>query len=252
MTSLFALTRPMPCLSFNHGSGRGSGVGNFLRKYAKSLPRPPTGIVVAEAHLVHLKGDTVKIAGTAQLAAKVAAHLGTAGIRSQILNSNSWNSAHGFADVKRVFEGTPVVMISVPSNNGSASASLALGRALAPLRKHGVLIMGSGVPSFHNFSLLKRSLAAQRQKHCLAFVDWLDRTLAMGNVEEREKVLSSWQSAPSAGPCHPGTDSHFSPTLVCAGASLSTGRPVHAESHREILPMAGPIDWSTMRHFEFL
>ena len=252
MTSLSALTRPMPCLSFNHGDGQGSGVNNFLRKYAQSLSRSPTGIVVAEAHLVHRKGDSVKMTGTAELAAKVAAHLGTADIRSQIFNSNAWYSAHGSADVKSVFKDIPVVMISVPTNNTNASESLALGRALAPLRKQGVLIIGSGVPTFHNFSLLKKSLAAQRQKHCLAFVPWLTRTLAMSNVDERAKVLSSWRSAPSAGPCHPGTDSHFSPTLVCAGASLSAGRPVHAESHREILPMAGPIDWSTMRHFEFL
>ena len=252
MTSLSALTRPMPCLSFNHGDGQGSGVNNFLRKYAQSLSRSPTGIVVAEAHLVHRKGDSVKMTGTAELAAKVAAHLGTAGIRSQISNSNSWYSAHGSADVKRAFKDIPVVMISVPTNDTSASESLALGRALAPLRKQGILIIGSGVPSFHNFSLLRKSLAAQRQKHCLAFGPWLDRTLAMDDVDKRDKLLSSWRSAPSADPCHPGHDSHFSPTLVCAGASLSAGRPVHAESHREILRMAGPIDWATMRHFEFL
>jgi len=245
----------MPCLTFNHGSGRGDGVSNFLHKYVQGLPDQPTGIIVAEAHLVHGAKDAVQVLGTAKLATTVNAHLRKAGIRSQMFPSNLVNSAlyqaHGCTDAKRAFNNIPMAVLSVPSNDSSASESLSLGRALAPLRKQGILILGSGIPSFHNFALLGAANHEQRHKHGEAFNSWLVRTLAMSDVDARAKLLSSWRSAPSALQCHPDGDSHFSPTLIVAGASSGPGRPVHDESQPEILTMTGPRGWSTLHHFEF-
>lgn len=196
----------------------------------------------------HETSQPVQIAGDSSLAARVAGCLQAQEVPSHL--SPPSHGAHGIDDAILAFKSVPLVAISVATNGADARQSLSCGQALAPLREQGVLILGSGVPVFHNFDLLRHPKEVVR--HSAAFGTWLTDVLAIEDPQARLQVLSTWQeAAPSARQCHPGHDTHFSPTLVVAGACLEPGLPVHASTHRDIIPEAGPEGWPLMRHFEF-
>lgn len=91
---------------------------------------------------------------------------------------------------------------------------LAVGRALAPLREEGVLIIGSGVPSYHNMRI--RDVRTES----IAFDEWLTETFVECSAEERRKRLIGWSEAPFARIAHP-REEHLMPGLVAAGAAGS-------------------------------
>jgi 4,5-DOPA dioxygenase extradiol len=106
----------------------------------------------------------------------------------------------------------PVVQLSVQPGRDMA-AHLALGRALAPLRRDGVLIMASG-SSVHNLRSYRPGSPAVAG-WATDFAGWLDRTLAAGD----EAALAQWrQQAPGAAMAHP-TDEHLLPLGVALGAA---------------------------------
>jgi aromatic ring-opening dioxygenase catalytic subunit (LigB family) len=93
---------------------------------------------------------------------------------------------------------------------------LAIGRALAPLRDEGVLIIGSG-NSYHNlrmFGNLRAIPASER------FDEWLRAAAESPDPDERNRLLASWESAPDARACHPRSE-HLVPIFVAAGAGGS-------------------------------
>merc|ERR1712046_55689 len=100
-------------------------------------------------------------------------------------------------------------------------AHVALGRALAPLRDEGVLILGSGM-SFHNM----RGFGGAPAKDAIAFDKWLQNTCvvdgAVGVGDRRIEALSKWERAPGACFCHP-REEHLMPLLVLAGAAGDDG-----------------------------
>lgn len=91
-----------------------------------------------------------------------------------------------------------------------------MGRALAPLRDEGVLILGSG-NTFHG-----RASAREANKF-----DIFLRTLASadGGVEN----LLRWEDHPCAKKCHPRPE-HLLPLIVCAGAAQAS-KAVECMSH---------------------
>ncbi len=107
----------------------------------------------------------------------------------------------------------PIVQLSIHRSYDPA-LHLAAGRALAPLRDEGVLIIGSGLPSFHDLSAFGRASAEPSR----AFDAWLGETLVDRLGDERSERLEAWADAPSARRCHPRED-HFLPLLVAAGAA---------------------------------
>jgi aromatic ring-opening dioxygenase catalytic subunit (LigB family) len=90
---------------------------------------------------------------------------------------------------------------------------LEIGRALAPLRDEGVLILGSGL-SFHNLRAFGHPQVRDLSR---AFDAWLRDTVARPDGE-RDASLIAWESAPYARVCHP-REEHLLPLMVCAGAS---------------------------------
>ena len=105
----------------------------------------------------------------------------------------------------------PVVQLSL-KHGYSPSEHLALGRALAPLRDEGVLIVGSGL-SFHNLRAFGPAARAPSE----AFDGWLDQSLSAPPVERTQR-LERWDTAPAARIAHPQED-HFIPLLVAVGAA---------------------------------
>ena len=89
---------------------------------------------------------------------------------------------------------------------------LAMGRALAPLRDEGVLIIGSGL-SYHNL----RAFGAAGRQASASFDHWLDVSLAHPGAE-RSAALSAWDKAPAARQAHP-REEHLLPLMVAVGAA---------------------------------
>ncbi|MEY4160565.1 MAG: hypothetical protein RLZZ136_1186, partial [Pseudomonadota bacterium] len=102
---------------------------------------------------------------------------------------------HGTFSVMQVMRpeaDIPVVQLSVRRDMDPA-AHFAAGKALAPLRDQGVLIIGSGF-SYHNLRLWG---AAAKEPSAL-FDAWLQQTLVAASPAEREALLLGWTQAPAA------------------------------------------------------
>jgi aromatic ring-opening dioxygenase catalytic subunit (LigB family) len=95
-------------------------------------------------------------------------------------------------------------------------AHLRAGLALAPLRREGVLIVGSGM-SYHN---LRNFIGAADTGSSATFDDWL---LGLTELEpgERFEKLSGWLKAPCARLAHP-REEHLLPLMMAAGAGVDS------------------------------
>jgi len=115
----------------------------------------------------------------------------------------------------------PVLQLSL-KHGYDPDEHLAVGRALAPLRDEGVLIVGSGL-SFHNL----RAFGPAGGPASRAFDAWLDAAMR-AEPAERTKALQQWERAPSARMCHPAED-HLVPLMVAVGAAEQ--EPAHRTYH---------------------
>jgi aromatic ring-opening dioxygenase catalytic subunit (LigB family) len=108
----------------------------------------------------------------------------------------------------------PIIQLSLLASL-DAAAHVKLGRALAPLRDEGVLIVGSGM-SYHNL----RAMYVQRQdvdNAVAEFDSWLTEAATDADPERRNAKLGAWEQAPWARFCHP-REEHLLPLHVAAGA----------------------------------
>lgn len=110
-------------------------------------------------------------------------------------------------------EEMPLVQLSLDARMDPAQ-HLAVGRALAPLRDEGVLILGSGL-SFHNLRLMRGTSAFEPSRQ---FDAWLQQTLVEAPPEERAERLIAWEKAPAARIAHPRED-HLLPLMAVVGAA---------------------------------
>lgn len=109
----------------------------------------------------------------------------------------------------------PVAQLSLVQGLDPAT-HLAMGRALAPLRDEGVLIIGSGM-SYHNmrgFGGRDPRVTATAQ----AFDDWLNAAVSDPNPSVRNQKLAAWEQAPGARESHPRSE-HLITLFVAAGAA---------------------------------
>jgi aromatic ring-opening dioxygenase catalytic subunit (LigB family) len=106
----------------------------------------------------------------------------------------------------------PIVQLSL-KRGYDPKLHLQIGQALAPLRKEGVLIIGSGL-SYHNLSNFGPNAAAVSQQ----FDDWLQQTLVQSEPTQRVEQLIHWAKAPAARLAHPQED-HLLPLMVAVGAA---------------------------------
>ncbi|HEY3507376.1 MAG TPA: class III extradiol ring-cleavage dioxygenase [Actinocatenispora sp.] len=111
----------------------------------------------------------------------------------------------------------PVLQISMPTLDPRRLYEV--GRLLAPLRREGVLIVGSGFLT-HNLSCVDFHAGADAPppSFMTEFDDWAARTLDAGDVDA---LLDFGNKAPAPRLAHPRSE-HFAPLFVSLGAAEDT------------------------------
>ena len=135
---------------------------------------------------------------------------------------------HGtFVPMQVMYPDADLPLLQLSMQNGyDPQAHIDLGRALAPLRDEGVLIIGSGL-SYHNM----RMFGPAAQTPSKAFDGWLNETLAHTPPPERATRLAHWADAPGARQSHPQED-HLIPLMVALGAAQhESATRVYHEQH---------------------
>ena len=123
---------------------------------------------------------------------------------------------HGaFTPLKVIYPQADVPVVQLSLKEGlDAEIHLALGRAIAPLREEGVLIVGSGL-SYHN---LRQFFSPRGWGPSREFDAWLNGVLLGGSPQDRDKLLTRWEAAPAARAAHP-REEHLLPLHVAVGAA---------------------------------
>jgi 4,5-DOPA dioxygenase extradiol len=107
----------------------------------------------------------------------------------------------------------PVLQLSLPIEM-DAPAAAQLGRALAPLRERGILLLASGGLT-HNLAEFRGGEGAPAAPYVGEFVQWARRAAMAHDIA----ALAAYrEQAPHAQRAHPSPD-HYLPLLVAAGAS---------------------------------
>lgn len=162
--------------------------------------------------------------GAPKLAGRVRELLGEAALACTVSPSRGLD--HGaWVPLKLIYPeaDVPVTQLSVQPTLGTEH-HYRLGRALAPLREEGVLILATGSAT-HNLSRIGRG--EEPPEWARQFDEWLFRKISDGALEE---LLDYRRLAPHAAVAHP-TDEHLLPLFVAMGAGLieseARGRSLH-------------------------
>ena len=130
----------------------------------------------------------------------------------------------------------PVVQVSINMQK-SPQWHYGLGLALAPLRREGVLIIGSGSATHNLREFFKGDyqLDSESPEWVTSFADWLADRLGAGDVSA---VLDAVASAPDGYKNHPTMD-HILPLFVAmgAGGEYAKGVRLHKSTNYGVLAM---------------
>ncbi|HEY8580648.1 MAG TPA: class III extradiol ring-cleavage dioxygenase [Beijerinckiaceae bacterium] len=252
----------MPSLFVSHGSPmtaiQPSAARDFLLAAAADLPRP-RAILIATAHfesrVPYVTADerpemiydfggfpaplyqiVYPAPGAPDVAVRAAGLLREAGFESHPVVGRGYD--HGaWVPLSLMYPGAdvPVAQLSIQPELGSAH-HIALGRALAPLRDEGVLIVGSGSLT-HNLYELSRSgrdPGAPVRAWVSDFTEWVAEKVEAGAEDD---IAQYRERAPYARENHP-RDEHFLPLPFAMGAGLGApGRRIHASYDYGLLAM---------------
>lgn len=132
----------------------------------------------------------------------------------------------------------PVVQISIQTEE-SPEHHYRLGRALAPLRKAGVLLMASG-GAVHNLDEARdHGVDDPPPDYVRQFDQWLKARIIEGNSAA---LLDYQRQAPHPLQCHPYPAEHFLPLFVSLGAAYGgRGRKLHGSFLMGTLSMAAYV-----------
>jgi len=252
----------LPSLFLSHGSPMlaltPSSARDFLAGLGATLPRP-TAIVIASAHWETERPAVNAVAtnatihdfygfpptlyalrypapGSASVAARVAGLLDAAGLGCDVdpargLDHGAWVPLLLMYPVHDI----PVVELSVQSRQGPHH-HLRVGEALAPLRRQGVLVIGSGAFT-HDLRRMRRQdrESEDAEPDVAAFAEWMWAALAAGRVDD---VLDYRTRAPFGAAQHP-TEEHLLPLFVAlgAGGTDAPARRLHASTNYGVLRM---------------
>jgi aromatic ring-opening dioxygenase catalytic subunit (LigB family) len=164
--------------------------------------------------------------GSPGTAGRVAELLGAAGIPHAIDDDRGFD--HGvFAPLYVMYPNADVPVLQLSIKKGyDPAAHLAAGRAIAPLRDEGVLIVGSGF-TYHNL----RDFGPGGEVASREFESWLTDALVDTSDADRVDCLLHWEQAPGARHSHPAED-HLIPLMVVVGAAEhEPGARIYYEDH---------------------
>jgi 4,5-DOPA dioxygenase extradiol len=158
--------------------------------------------------------------GAPALATSIAEHLRGAGFEVETdaargLDHGAWVPLRFMFPEARV----PVIQLSVQMPLGPRH-HFELGRALAPLRSAGVLILGSGGATHNLRDFVGQAEDAPVKSYARLFDDWLAERIVAGDTEA---LLDYARRAPEARHNHPTPD-HLLPLFLPLGAG-TPGRP---------------------------
>lgn len=207
----------------------------WLRSVVEELPERPKALLVVSAHWEqsvptvtegasstllydysgfpqHTYELTWPAAGDPGLAARTRELLEGAGISTA--GNTDRGLDHGvFIPLKLSVPDADIPTVQLSLVRGlDPAAHIAIGKALAPLRDEGVLIVGSGM-SYHDMRGFGRPASLPVSQR---FDRWLAET--MPRPEGREAALERWEDAPEGRACHP-REEHLLPLMVVAGAA---------------------------------
>jgi aromatic ring-opening dioxygenase catalytic subunit (LigB family) len=227
-----------PCFFMNPGAAPDPmwrPMEAYLKGLVASLPERPRAILLVSGHweeadfTVH-DGDRPELLfdyynfpqhtyqlrwdapGAPALASRAAALLRDAGFTTSTEHARGWD--HGvFIPMKVVLPDADIPLAQLSLRHDlDPQAHIAAGRALAPLRDKGVLIVGSGM-SFHNLR--------ERGPQATARADEWDAALGAAVTDPdpiaRAHRVADWAALPHAQFAHP-REEHLLPLMVALGA----------------------------------
>ncbi len=237
----------MPTLFIPHGGGpcffmewsppdTWANMRRFLENILQDLPERPKAILVISAHWEAEKPTVTSqknppllydyhgfpphtyelewpAPGSPELASEVQNLLQDAGIETA--NDPKRGFDHGvFIPLKLALPAADIPTVALSLKSGlDPQTHFDIGAALAPLRKQGVLIIGSGL-SYHNVGAL---MGRVPPKGAAEFDAWLT-DIMQADPATRNAALMRWHEAPGARLAHP-REEHLTPIFVTAGAA---------------------------------
>jgi len=243
---------PLPVVFVSHGSpmhaleAGATATGQAWTALGRRLPRP-RALLIASAHweterpaltgsarpeTIHdftgfppaLYEIRYPAPGAPALAARARDLLSAAGMQAVIdpergLDHGAWTPllyAYPQADV-------PVVQLSVQTPLGPRH-HLALGTALAPLAREGVLIIGSGhlTHNLRELRSVRETGAGRAEPYVAEFQEWVRARI---EAHDYERLADYRRLSPAGVRAHP-SEEHFLPLFVALGAA---GREARAE-----------------------
>lgn len=207
----------------------------YLSDLIASLPERPRAILLISGHweetdvTVHVGGGhpllfdyhgfpehTYRLAwnapGAPNVARRAARLLGNAGFATAEEAARGWDHGVFIPMMVAVPDADiPLAQMSLRKDLSPAD-HIAIGRALAPLRDEGVLIVGSGM-SFHNL----RARGPQVTPLAAEWDDALTAAVTDPDPVRRTARVAAWDSLPHATFAHP-REEHLLPLMVALGA----------------------------------
>lgn len=260
----------LPSLFVSHGSPmmalEPSPARDFLAGLGARLRRPRAVLVVSAHYDAAHEGGHVAITASASpptihdfggfppelyamcypapgdppLADRIAALLDAAGIDARLDRARGLD--HGaWVPLSLVYPDADIAVVQLTIFSGqSPEWHLALGRAIAPVRDEGVLIVGSGSIT-HNlraFFTTRPPIDAPALPWVSQFCDWMAERMARGAVDD---ILHAIDRAPYGRDNHPTMD-HILPLFVAMGAGTAADGPfkasrLHASTTYAVLGM---------------